>query len=995
MINNQIDEQNTNSALNQEMDNVQEMSQVITLVEPTTISKTIRGYGSNQEDIIQLQSYRTDPQNTGLVQKVWGYGGADIFNVNFELPGDGKVGIDFNAGNLKNMAEMLVKPDWDVRGKRIAMDVSHAIAGAVIDATAIVAKQGTFFDITDSAENTIDAVATGAHLAIDLANITAHGILDIEEYNNSLADIDDFFKDQNNQDWGSVNVRDTRTVVEIRDFEAGVDIITLPELPPNWNWKIDSGVFNDTQKNYVSVSFVNGGNASNEILRIGFENELSSLINNKVQLINNLLNKSNSGWAIGNTFKEQRSTLDSALNGTVVNDVLSIQNGNNHEVVNLSGGLGNDVLIGRIEGNDLFNGGDGNDYIVPGAGSDTINGGNGYDRVDYTNMTTGVEITSSTFSSIEGIIGSKYDDSLNLSSLIVTNSDNLITELISIKGNDGDDILTGSTYDNLLEGGIGQDTLNGNIGKDILIGGAGDDALEGSAGDDALEGSAGDDTLKGDVDNDTLEGGAGDDVLIGGEGNDTYYFDADEQLGKDIISENTIALENANNRYLRAGNSFDDWIVYEQIDFSITLPFDTGVGQQTHINPWVEFEVIANEDGSVSFKTAHERYLSSGSSDDNWQVNQKTNISSFEKFEVITNEDGSVSFKTAYKRYLSSSEYVVNQKTNIGSFEKYSPIMQNNDTNTLDFSQTTTESISIDLNLYEEQIVNDNLSLIIDSDLGINIENVIGGGNNDLLSGNELNNQLSGGAGSDTLEGNGGADIFLFDSTDGSDTIKDFSVDEGDLIQIDESVYNISSIDEVSFNSSTGELFVTGYDNAIAILENITTDFSIDNHVKLTNISDGGSGDNGGDSLLNIPINRFQNSLLPGTFLFATEGESANIRQNFPHFVEEGGAFNVASQPADNLIQFNRFQNSLVPGTYLYATEGESVNIRQSFPNFIEEGVAFYAYGSDEGIGEDYYRLQNTLQPGTYIFVGEAEKDNILAQFPQFKLEGVAFEVAI
>lgn len=73
-----------------------------------------------------------------------------------------------------------------------------------------------------------------------------------------------------------------------------------------------------------------------------------------------------------------------------MNDILSIENGNNHEVVTLSGGLGNDVLIGRIQGNDSFNGGDGNDYIVPGAGSDTINGGNGYDRVDYTNMTTGV-----------------------------------------------------------------------------------------------------------------------------------------------------------------------------------------------------------------------------------------------------------------------------------------------------------------------------------------------------------------------------------------------------------------------------------------------------------------------------------------------------------------------------------------------------------------------------------------------------------------------------
>jgi peptidyl-prolyl cis-trans isomerase A (cyclophilin A) len=95
------------------------------------------------------------------------------------------------------------------------------------------------------------------------------------------------------------------------------------------------------------------------------------------------------------------------------------------------------------------------------------------------------------------------------------------------------------------------------------------------------------------------------------------------------------------------------------------------------------------------------------------------------------------------------------------------------------------------------------------------------------------------------------------------------------------------------------------------------------------------------------------------------------------------------------LIQFNRFQNSLVPGTYLYASEQESVNIRQNFPNFREEGTAFYAYGADANRGVDFYRFQNTLIPGTYLFVGEGERQNILANFPQFREEGVAFEVAI
>ncbi|WP_330203737.1 hypothetical protein [Cyanobacterium sp. Dongsha4] len=141
------------------------------------------------------------------------------------------------------------------------------------------------------------------------------------------------------------------------------------------------------------------------------------------------------------------------------------------------------------------------------------------------------------------------------------------------------------------------------------------------------------------------------------------------------------------------------------------------------------------------------------------------------------------------------------------------------------------------------------------------------------------------------------------------------------------------------------------------------------------------------------PLNRFQNSSVPGTYLFAGEEESQSIRQNFSNFAEEGFAFSVSSQPHQELIVFNRFQNRNLPGTYLYAGEEESRSIRQNFPNFVEEGVAFYAFSGDANRGTDFYRFQNTQQPGTYLFVGEEEKNSILANFPQFVLEGIAFEV--
>ncbi len=149
-------------------------------------------------------------------------------------------------------------------------------------------------------------------------------------------------------------------------------------------------------------------------------------------------------------------------------------------------------------------------------------------------------------------------------------------------------------------------------------------------------------------------------------------------------------------------------------------------------------------------------------------------------------------------------------------------------------------------------------------------------------------------------------------------------------------------------------------------------------------------------SLLDTQFYRFSNRQVGGTYLFASEGESVNIRQNFSNvFSEDGPAFRVATQEGDNLLRFNRFANTQVEGTYLFATEGESVSIRQNFGNiFREEGIAFYAYGADANVGTDYYRLANTQIQGTYLFVNKQERDSALAQFPNlFRDEGIAFEV--
>ena len=76
-----------------------------------------------------------------------------------------------------------------------------------------------------------------------------------------------------------------------------------------------------------------------------------------------------------------------------------------------------------------------------------------------------------------------------------------------------------------------------------------------------------------------------------------------------------------------------------------------------------------------------------------------------------------------------------------------------------------------------------------------NIENLIGGSGNDVLTGDGLANRLEGGAGNDLLKGGGGADTFVFGTalqTAGIDTILDFAPGI-DRIALDDAIFTAFS----------------------------------------------------------------------------------------------------------------------------------------------------------------------------------------------------------
>ena len=145
-----------------------------------------------------------------------------------------------------------------------------------------------------------------------------------------------------------------------------------------------------------------------------------------------------------------------------------------------------------------------------------------------------------------------------------------------------------------------------------------------------------------------------------------------------------------------------------------------------------------------------------------------------------------------------------------------------------------------------------------------------------------------------------------------------------------------------------------------------------------------------------ININRFQNSDVPGTFLFAGEEESGSIRSDFPQFEEEGLAFRVADESGEDLVEIFRFQSVNNPGTFLFVEEEERQSVNANFSaDFVEEGTAFFVLPATSEEGTTLFRFQNTAQPGTFLFASAEERTSILADFPQFVEEGAAFNVAI
>jgi Ca2+-binding RTX toxin-like protein/uncharacterized protein YkwD len=248
-------------------------------------------------------------------------------------------------------------------------------------------------------------------------------------------------------------------------------------------------------------------------------------------------------------------------------------------VTSLSGGLGNDVLVGGTA-SDFLNGGSGDDTAVGNAGNDTINGGSGRDSLDGG---SGDDTVSGQGSSGDILTGGSGNDRVNggagIDTIFETGDADFTLTATSLTGSGLDTllsieraILVGGSSDNQIDAsmftGVGIEGV-------LLLGGFGNDVLIGSPHVDQLNGSAGLDTLLGGSSRDTLRGGSGRDVLNGGGGNDLVVGQGGSG---DVLTGGT------GDDTLNGGAGTDSLVEQGDVDFTLTNTTMSGLGADSFTN---------------------------------------------------------------------------------------------------------------------------------------------------------------------------------------------------------------------------------------------------------------------------------------------------------------------------------------------------------------------------------------------------------------------------
>ncbi|CDZ34087.1 Hypothetical protein NGAL_HAMBI1145_21660 [Neorhizobium galegae bv. officinalis] len=263
------------------------------------------------------------------------------------------------------------------------------------------------------------------------------------------------------------------------------------------------------------------------------------------------------------TVNGQTVAGDTATDLTAVGDkVLGIDRMNG--IVNVTGGDGNDILVGSSQVNTI-RGGDGNDIIIGNGGDDTLDGGAGNDLFihkagdgnDRINGGTETSNTSPNYDVLR-VEGDAQARTFNIGlasgpPTINAGSGDAADIAVSYDGSnsatiradeiEGIDIVAGSGAITVNVGSLagtavrpntihvtGSNSTTGDVvnASGITAANAVSVIFDGNDGNDTFIGGAGNDVARGGIGNDTITGGLGADTIEGGAGNDVINLGADQ-----------------------------------------------------------------------------------------------------------------------------------------------------------------------------------------------------------------------------------------------------------------------------------------------------------------------------------------------------------------------------------------------------------------------------------------------------------------------------------
>ena len=469
---------------------------------------------------------------------------------------------------------------------------------------------------------------------------------------------------------------------------------------------------------------------------------------------------------------------------------------------------GNDTITG-LAGDDQIFGDKGDDTLNGGPGGDELDGGPGFDYASYADQTedktkvfTGVvadllaptnntaQAKGDTYTSIEGLIGSDFIDSL-----------------------------TGNNADNILQGGKSGDRLDGGAGLDIAsysdaTGGvtanladptknadkkdssgkttdyaAGDtynsiEGLIGSAFSDLLVGNVEDNDLRGGAGDDTLQPGGGADKLNGGAGFD-YVTYADQ-----AVAVTASLADSTTNKGPAKGDTYTDieGLIGTAKDDTLTGDADDnilegGAGADS-LNGGGGFDYASYADAAAAV-TAN--------------LDDSTTNTGDAAGDVYTAIEGLIGSAFADKLTGDKNDNILEggplgDALDGGDGTDLASYAHAKDGVTADLGTPANNTGDALLDTYTsiEGLVGSAKADTLTGDGNDNILRGLAGA--DSLSGGDGADTLDGGTGNDTLTGGAGKDSFVFKPTYQSDLVTDFKVADD---KVDLSAFSITSFADV------------------------------------------------------------------------------------------------------------------------------------------------------------------------------------------------------